>query len=104
MRVATVARWLASPPGAPSPAMHDAAYREVGLDARYVPLELDDLDEARSLLGSSGLAAIEGLAVTMPFKRAAWERCVGWRASALLTRPVGATARSCFGVRSALEP
>jgi len=63
--------------GSPSPAMHGAGYRFLGLDARYVPLEMDDLDACLPLVGSSGLVKIDGLAVTMPFKETVWQRCVG---------------------------
>ncbi len=57
--------------GSPSPAMHSAAYREAGLDACYVPVELDRFEECLPLLGPEGIAGFEGVAVTMPFKEAA---------------------------------
>jgi 3-dehydroquinate dehydratase/shikimate dehydrogenase len=57
--------------GSPSPAMHRAAYRACGLDARYLPLELDSLAELAQLsVGERGLS-FEALAVTIPFKEAA---------------------------------
>jgi 3-dehydroquinate dehydratase/shikimate dehydrogenase len=62
--------------GSPSPAMHDAGYRAGALDARYLPLELDDLAECLPLVGEEGVLGVEGLAVTMPFKQVACERCV----------------------------
>jgi len=59
----------------PSPSMHNAAYRGAGMDARYFPLELDDLDECLPLIGPGGTLRLEGLAVTMPFKEVARTRC-----------------------------
>ena len=52
----------------PSPAMHAAGYRAAGIDAVYLPVESEDLDD----LGSLGL---EGLAVTTPLKGEAARRC-----------------------------
>jgi 3-dehydroquinate dehydratase/shikimate dehydrogenase len=63
--------------GSPSPAMHNAGYRQAGLDARYLPLEIDRLDEALPLLGLHGALGVEALAVTMPLKEAACEQCRG---------------------------
>ena len=54
--------------GSPSPAMHQAAYREAAIDARYLPLELDALEDCRPLLGTDGLIGVEAFAVTIPFK------------------------------------
>jgi 3-dehydroquinate dehydratase/shikimate dehydrogenase len=71
-RFALVGRAVA---GSPSPAMHAAGYREAGLDARYVPLETDDLEEAVPLLGRDGPLGVEAIAVTMPFKESACVRC-----------------------------
>jgi 3-dehydroquinate dehydratase/shikimate dehydrogenase len=61
--------------GSPSPAMHAAGYREAGLDARYLPIEIDALDECLPLLGPDGVLGVEALAVTMPFKQSACGRC-----------------------------
>lgn len=61
--------------GSPSPAMHAAAYAACGLDARYLPLELDDLDSLAPLLEGAGNFGFEGLAVTMPLKESAAARC-----------------------------
>jgi shikimate dehydrogenase len=51
-----------------SPPMHEAAYEELGLDARYVTLEPDSarLDEA--IAGADALG-VAGLNVTVPFKQ-----------------------------------
>lgn len=61
--------------GSPSPAMHRAGYRETDLDARYLPVELDALEDCLPLLGREGLLGVEALAVTIPFKEAAGDRC-----------------------------
>lgn len=59
----------------PSPAMHVAGYARIGLDARYLPIEADRLDDAAALLGPDGPLAIEAAAFTMPFKTDAARRC-----------------------------
>jgi shikimate dehydrogenase len=59
----------------PSPAMHRAGYREAGLDARYLPVAADDAADGLDAAGPGGTLGIEALAVTLPFKRAAFERC-----------------------------
>jgi 3-dehydroquinate dehydratase/shikimate dehydrogenase len=56
----------------PSPAMHRAGHLAAGIDARYLPLELDDLEEGLPLFDA---AEFDALAVTMPFKEAAAARC-----------------------------
>jgi len=56
----------------PSPAMHRAGHLAAGIDARYLPLELDDMEEGLPLFDAAG---IDALAVTMPFKEAAAARC-----------------------------
>jgi shikimate dehydrogenase/3-dehydroquinate dehydratase type I len=55
----------------PSPAMHAAARRAGGLDARYVALELDALEDVLPLLSTTEARGLDALAVTMPFKAAA---------------------------------
>jgi 3-dehydroquinate dehydratase/shikimate dehydrogenase len=50
-----------------SPAMHNAAFRELGLDATYVPLESSDADE---LLAVADAFGVRGLSVTAPLKPA----------------------------------
>lgn len=52
-------------PRSPSPAMHNAGYRAIGLDARYLPLECERWEAAWTVATELGFA---GLAVTMPFK------------------------------------
>jgi 3-dehydroquinate dehydratase/shikimate dehydrogenase len=58
----------------PSPAMHRAGYGLLGLDARYLPLELDRLEELEALL-DTGAAEFCGFGVTMPLKEDAARRC-----------------------------
>lgn len=48
-----------------SPAMHNAAFRELGINAVYVPFPVTDL--AQAVVGLRGLA-IGGASVTIPFK------------------------------------
>jgi 3-dehydroquinate dehydratase/shikimate dehydrogenase len=61
--------------GSPSPAMHRTGYQQAGIDARYLPIELDDLDGLFGLLTRAGGVGLEGLAVTMPFKEPMAGRC-----------------------------
>jgi shikimate dehydrogenase/3-dehydroquinate dehydratase type I len=104
--------------GSPSPAMHGAGYREAGLDARYLPIEIDALDECLPLLGQDGALGVEALAVTMPFKQSACARCrarddVARASGAVNTVLIGPDGWSGFNtdgpavlslVRSRLEP
>jgi len=50
-----------------SPAMHNRAYREMGIDACYVAFEVTDLKGAVSGIRALG---IKGVSVTIPFKTA----------------------------------
>ena len=52
-------------PASPSPAMHNAGYRALGLDRIYLPLAARDWGDVVALSQTLGFA---GLAVTMPFK------------------------------------
>jgi len=79
--------------GSPPPAMHAAAYRAAGIDARYFPMELalsarrdapaepgepGEPDELDGLFEPGGLAdqlGLGGFAVTMPFKRRVASLC-----------------------------
>jgi 3-dehydroquinate dehydratase / shikimate dehydrogenase len=49
-----------------SPAMHNAGFAALGLNAVYVPIESRDLDGVRELAAEAGL---QGMSVTIPFKR-----------------------------------
>lgn len=60
----------------PSAAMHAAAYRAHELDAVYLPIDADDLDDVRRAFAPDGPIAVEAFGVTMPFKREAAEACV----------------------------
>jgi shikimate dehydrogenase len=51
-----------------SPPMHEAGYRELGIDARYVTFEPDPDDVAGAVEGAEALG-IAGLNVTIPFKQ-----------------------------------
>ncbi|MFC6904692.1 shikimate dehydrogenase [Halalkalicoccus tibetensis] len=51
-----------------SPSMHEAAYRELGMDARYVIFEPEAESLRAALQGASALG-IKGLNVTIPFKQ-----------------------------------
>jgi len=61
--------------GSPSPEMHAAGYRALGLDAVYVPVESGNLDEVASLASADGLLPLEGFGVTMPLKELAAAKC-----------------------------
>jgi shikimate dehydrogenase len=50
-----------------SPPMHEAAYDELGMDARYVTFEPDPDDLDRAIEGAAALG-VSGLNVTIPFK------------------------------------
>lgn len=52
----------------PSPAMHAAAYRVSSLDAVYVPIEGETLEEVLSLCGPGGSIPFRGIGVTIPLK------------------------------------
>jgi 3-dehydroquinate dehydratase/shikimate dehydrogenase len=52
--------------GSLSPAMHNAGFAALGLNAVYVPLETRDLDGLRAFAAEIGL---RGLSVTIPFKQ-----------------------------------
>jgi shikimate dehydrogenase len=51
-----------------SPPMHEAAYEELGMEARYVTFEPDPDDAAAAVEGAATLG-VDGLNVTIPFKR-----------------------------------
>ncbi len=61
--------------GSPSPAMHAAGYRELGLDAVYVPLETDDIADVSRFVEDGGAFPLSGLGVTIPLKEEAARRC-----------------------------
>ena len=51
-----------------SPPMHEAAYEELGIDARYVTFEPDPEEIGEAVAGARALG-VRGLNVTIPFKR-----------------------------------
>jgi len=57
----------------PSPAIHAAGYRALGLDAVYIPVDTDDVEEIVRVASSLHLS---GFAVTVPLKSAVAARCV----------------------------
>ncbi len=59
----------------PSPALHAAAYRALGLDAVYVPLETGDLADVAPFVATGDLHPVSGLGVTIPLKEAVAKRC-----------------------------
>jgi len=58
-----------------SPAMHNAAYEQLGLDWVYVPLQVTDEIGLRRLLAAVQSLPFVGFNVTMPFKKAVLELC-----------------------------
>jgi 3-dehydroquinate dehydratase/shikimate dehydrogenase len=56
-----------------SPAMHNAAFAVLGIDAVYVPLEARTMEDFDAVAGTLGIV---GASVTAPFKREAAARCV----------------------------
>jgi 3-dehydroquinate dehydratase/shikimate dehydrogenase len=59
----------------PSPALHAAGYRALGLDAVYVPIDAGTIEEAAAIVGSEGPLPLEGFGVTIPLKVEAARRC-----------------------------
>ena len=58
-----------------SPAMHNAAYEQLGLDWVYVPLEVRDEVGLRRLVAAIRSLDFVGFNVTMPFKRDVLDLC-----------------------------
>jgi 3-dehydroquinate dehydratase/shikimate dehydrogenase len=54
----------------PSPALHRAGYRAAGLDAVFLPLETESLDEVAAALAPGSALGLEALGVTIPLKEA----------------------------------
>ncbi|HXV77607.1 MAG TPA: type I 3-dehydroquinate dehydratase [Candidatus Polarisedimenticolaceae bacterium] len=73
----------------PSPAMHNAALRQLGLDARYFAVTTDRFG-AFVRLARSPAAALAGFGVTMPFKEIAARR----------SRPADSIARASGAVNT----
>jgi len=54
------------------PTLHNRAFREIGIDAMYVPFLVDDIKEFLKVYSSPDFA---GFSVTIPYKEAALELC-----------------------------
>ena len=79
-----------------SPAMHNAAFESLGVDAAYVPLaaaDLDDLFDGIRVLGAAGVS------VTAPFKVGVMTRVAALDADAALTGAVNTLVREAEGWR-----
>jgi 3-dehydroquinate dehydratase/shikimate dehydrogenase len=61
--------------GSPSPEVHAAGYRALGLDAVYVPVDTDDIEAFASLVSEDALLPLSGFGVTIPLKERVAERC-----------------------------
>jgi 3-dehydroquinate dehydratase/shikimate dehydrogenase len=61
--------------GSPSPELHAAGYRALGLDAVYVPVDTDDIDAFASIVSEDALLPLAGFGVTIPLKERVAERC-----------------------------
>jgi shikimate dehydrogenase len=55
--------------------MHAAGYRELGIDAVYVPLETGELTDVLRIVEDSGSFPVSGLGVTIPLKEQAARQC-----------------------------
>lgn len=62
--------------GSPSPAMHNAALRTLGIDARYLPMETDRFQDLGLLAEPAGPVGAERFGITMPFKTDGAALCV----------------------------
>ena len=58
-----------------SPAMHNAAYEEMGLDWLYLPLPVEDVRDLRRLTDVLTVLPFVGINVTMPYKEPVMELC-----------------------------
>jgi shikimate dehydrogenase len=58
-----------------SPSMHNAVYRELGLDWVYIPLPLADEADLMRFLGAARVLPFVGFNVTMPFKQIMLSMC-----------------------------
>jgi 3-dehydroquinate dehydratase/shikimate dehydrogenase len=55
----------------PSPAMHSGAYRDVGLDAIFLALQVGRFEDALAVCGPNSPWSVEALGVTIPYKESA---------------------------------
>lgn len=62
--------------GSPSPTLHAAGYRALGLDAVYVPVDSGDCDDVAAIVQEGGPLPLAGFGVTIPLKELMATRCV----------------------------
>ncbi|MFO7693828.1 MAG: shikimate dehydrogenase [Vicinamibacterales bacterium] len=79
-----------------SPAMHNAAFESLGLDAAYVPLAAADIDD---LFDGMGLVGLAGASVTAPFKVEVMRGLASCDEDARLTGAVNTLVRASEGWR-----
>jgi 3-dehydroquinate dehydratase/shikimate dehydrogenase len=99
VRTATAATRVYGVAGSPlghsaSPAMHNAAFATLGIDAVYVPLETADIDD---LLTVADALSVAGISVTAPLKRASAGRCASIDALSASTGAVNTLGRAADG-------
>jgi 3-dehydroquinate dehydratase/shikimate dehydrogenase len=79
-----------------SPAMHNAAFESLGIDAAYVPLAAADVDD---LFDGIRVLGIEGASVTAPFKLGVMTRVATLDTDAALTGAVNTLVQDTGGWR-----
>jgi 3-dehydroquinate dehydratase/shikimate dehydrogenase len=77
-----------------SPAMHNAAFAMLGMDAVYVPIETADADEFLAVAAAIGLS---GASITAPLKPAMFERAATRDEFSSQTRAVNTLRRGAEG-------
>jgi 3-dehydroquinate dehydratase/shikimate dehydrogenase len=68
-----------------SPALHNAAFRDAGIDAIYAPLQAEDFDD---FLRFAGAFRVRGASITAPYKADAFDAAVERDAAAAATGAV----------------
>jgi len=79
-----------------SPAMHNAAFEQLGLDAAYIPLAAADVDD---LFDGVRMLGVAGVSVTAPFKVVVMQALASLDADARLTGAVNTLVRDGAGWR-----
>ncbi|MEM9365764.1 MAG: shikimate dehydrogenase [Planctomycetota bacterium] len=64
-----------------SPLIHNAAFMDAGLDARYLPFRIPK-DDLQTFMNACGDIGVEGISITIPHKEASLEYCTQAEASA----------------------
>jgi 3-dehydroquinate dehydratase/shikimate dehydrogenase len=77
-----------------SPAMHNAAFARLSIDAVYVPLETADVDD---LLAAAEALSVAGISITAPLKQACAKRCASVDSLSAQTGAVNTLHRSADG-------